>query len=190
SSTPNSGLKSDGQALDDILWSWPRLTAERQIRAEVLLGRRPREWSLSLSDCLAEVKEDGTFLALLTFARAMDEQQMQVAERLLHEALSIPLPRNVRGDWYLEGATFHALVLSDARRAAELLEQARGSGLPEPGYALLAEAAVLLAQGKQAEARAARAGWLDHVSRSKNPNYTRAGHEWAIDELAKRLGPA
>ena len=186
-----SEWKSDGKVLLDIFFHWPRLTAERKILAEVQLGLRPREWSLPLSECLAKVDDGGTLLALLTFARAMDEGQVEIGARLLEEALPIHgVPPPVRIDWFLEGATFHALVGGDAKWAGALLERARTLAGYTPGYALLAEAAVLLVQGAQENARTALAGWLDHVSRAPNPNYTRGGHEWAVDELTKRLGPA
>lgn len=164
---------------------WAAIQAER---TEV---RWQREWTLSLGECLAKVTEAGTLLALLTFARAMDEQQVEIGARLLEEALRIgELPQTVRSDWYLEGATFHALVGGDLKRATGLLERARTSGSHAPGYTLLVEAAVFLVQGKKDDARVALSGWLEHVSRAPNPNYTRAGHEWALDEFAKRLGPA
>lgn len=183
------GHQIDGRVLLNLVLERRAIAAERRILAEVVLGKRATEWSVSLEECLREA-EPGSTLALLGFARAMDEGRIDIAERLLGEALAVsglagPIGRN----WLLSGAMFQSLVHGNDELGVELLRRGRMIDPTQGRFDLLADAAIFVAQDKEQEAIATRARWIDHLKRSSVPSDEWGAHRWAWDELARRLGP-
>ena len=155
---------------------------------EIREGKRAREWTISLAECVAAAESNDAWMALFAANRAIDTGQPAVAEQLLQRGLAIKhVPHSVRVDLSLQAAMLHALIHRDAAMAAEHLKAVVGA---DPNYDRLAAAAVLLAEGKEPEARNARAEWIKSTEGSAAfTAYRRGGNEWALDALADRLGP-
>jgi hypothetical protein len=123
-------------------------------------GARPRDWDASLVERGAGIRDGGPFEVIgrqYAFAYALDNGDVDAARTHLEDALVRieQLPAGARASLFLAGATFYALHDGDAMRARELLAQARTGLLPAPHQRYVAEAALCLAEGNPAGARAA-----------------------------------
>jgi hypothetical protein len=167
------GLLSDGARLRMLRRGGAeaeRWSAAWTIYARAVAGVRPAEWDRELVERATAIP-DGSFddggAALLAFEWALDRGDLDEAERFLLRAQAaaeaIPLLRSLHA---AEAAFFRARYRGDPAGGRRWLEGARG-GLLEEHARLRAEAAVLLAEGRRAEAaeraRAALAA-ADHAA--------------------------
>jgi hypothetical protein len=184
-SSPITGLPSDGlQLIRLVIGQAPRGLA-RQILTETIAGKRPRDWTVSLTACVEAAAKDDGWATLFAYSRAVDEGVFTTARQMLERALTSQ-DLGVRTDVALQAAMFHALVDRDAARARAALTH--DAGTSDRSYSKLAEAAVLVAEGRNSEARAARDEWLAHLSPSGEARALRMGsNEWALDALGRAL---
>jgi hypothetical protein len=185
-----AAMRSDFQLVRDLVarttWATPASLAAAN---DVNDRRRARDWRVSaeeLARAAADVADSGGWAQLLAIVRTLDGEEPDAARPLLEAALA-----DSRGGYRLElllqAALLEALVGADGAAARARLEAAEAL---DPGpYADLARAAVRLADGDAAGARAALDGWEGAVARSSDPALARLGNHWAIDLLQRRLGP-
>jgi hypothetical protein len=184
------GLMTDGALLLALLKGGPqaeRLAMIWAMAGASAAGVRPRDrnpaWlrrALALSDGTAEEASANYY----AYFRALDEGQPGRAAACLDRILALwpqlsPL-------WYnhytLEAAYFEARYGRDAAVARAWLDQPK-AGLAVPPYTRLrAEAAVLLAEGRYAEACAAAERGLALTARTFDPGLAQAEAEW-LNEL-------
>lgn len=173
------------------LLAWRRAPSSLAGRVfdEVLQGKRAREWSVSLDECVAAADAADPWMALFAVVRAMDEDRSDVAERMIERGLAMAnIPHSVRVDLSIQAAMLQALVHADAAKASAIVADAVSPA--EPEYDLLAVAAIQVARRNLTDARAARDSWLKSTSRDPaSTAYRRGGNEWALDRLAAALGP-
>jgi hypothetical protein len=157
-------------------------------------GVRPDRWGVSASELSAEAGMKGGWggTAALTFARAVAEGAHDIASHVISSALPEPgasSPSEL--DLCLQAALYFALTLHDPVAARRRLDQARAiprswfMRFVEPDYHRLAEAAVLLVEGKKPEADLALRLW--HKRFNRNRSQTRAMYGWAADLLQREL---
>jgi hypothetical protein len=158
------GFYSDGARLLRLM----RVTQETEREVALLAlsgltiaGTRPSEWDSELVALGAGIRDGGPFEVggrQFAYAHALDRGDIDAARQHLNAALerSKQLPAASRSSLLLAAATFAALYDADAARARGCLEAAaREDLLVAPHQRLLAEAAVLLAEGEFTAARAA-----------------------------------
>jgi hypothetical protein len=125
-----------------------------------MAGTRPREWDPRLVEQGAAIRDGGPFEVggrQLAYAHALDRGDIIAARAHLEAALARidQLPAGARCSLLLAAATFHALIDGDAETARGYLRQARPGMLSAVHQRRLAEAAIHLAEGDVAGARAA-----------------------------------
>jgi hypothetical protein len=157
----SSGLRSDGAQLLDLLQGRPR--AERRLVAVALItawddGVRPRAWETGLVELLLDLREgteDDVGANVCGYYYALDSGQTERAGRLLD--LAVSQLRGHQADFrpalLLEAAFFEARHRRNVGAARARLEQAQG-GHAATYTRLRAEAAILWAEGRYAEAAA------------------------------------
>lgn len=154
-----SGFASDGARLGMLARGgaeaerWCGLAA---LSAASMGGVRPRDWMaalLSRATALQDGSPDDVSATLLAYARAVDAGELDVAETHLQRALELRgrLAAAFQPGVALEGAFFAAYYRGDAVGARRWLELGRG-GFVEPHVRQRSEAAVLLVEGRAAEA--------------------------------------
>jgi hypothetical protein len=159
----SGGFYSDGARLLRLMRADD--AAEREMALIALTGMsmagtRPRDWDRSLVEYGVGIRDGGPFEVgglQLAFAHALDSGDIGGARRNLEAALHRigQLPRSAQSSLLLAAATFFALYDGNANRARDLLSHARDGVLAAPHRRRLAEAAVRLAEGDVAGARAA-----------------------------------
>jgi hypothetical protein len=158
------GFYSDGARLLRLM----RVTQETEREVALLAlsgltvaGTRPSEWDSELVALGAGIRDGGPFEVggrQFAYAHALDRGDIDAARQHLNAALERidQLPAASRSSLLLAAATFAALYDADAARARGYLEAAaREDLLAAPHQRLLAEAAVLLAEGDVTAARQA-----------------------------------
>jgi hypothetical protein len=160
----------------------------QRILAESAQGKRARDWSVTLAECVSAAETGDAWMILFAAVRAMDSDQPELAVQMIERGLALSdAPAAVRDDLALQGAMVQALVRGDSDRAAEFLGRVRL--VAEPAYRLLAEATVHLAAGREPEARVAWVAWLENLRAAPALEaYRRGGNEWVLDRLTARLG--
>jgi len=153
---------------------------------------RPRNWGVSCDELVARADEDVAARdPLLYYAAAVarDLGDHQRADVLLLRALEAgPTSPAWVQEFQLQLTLASALVHFDASAA-----RARLASLPPhdtvPAYPLLAEAAVLLAEGRTEEAAEALRRWRAGAAASSlGPERLAVGNAWALDLVEVRLG--
>jgi hypothetical protein len=184
----DEGMPSDGLALLKLLRrSAPQLLAT-QILALTAAGKRPREWHVSLERLAEAAAKDGGWTTLFAYELALDTGSTEQARVMLERGLATSADHpEIRTDVLLQAAMFYALIDADPERARAALPLQLAN--TEPWYPLLAHAAVLAAEGRLDEARAARGAWLTGVEATPKENRALriGGNEWVLDDLARRL---
>lgn len=170
-----------------------RLLARLQAEAAT---RRPREWSSTVeplrtaSAAPGESPEVAALLSLFALALLLDRGEVDAARALL-EALEpkyASLHAEVRVELLLQDALMRALCDADAPRARARLE-AVGARPTSPLYPRLAEAAVLLCEGRTREAHAALSQWEEALAHGRQVEWT-LGNLWALERLRAALALA
>jgi hypothetical protein len=155
----SGGFVSDGGRLLQ-LWRGGR-AAERWGRLAAISGlsnsMRPRDWPTELVESVSEAGDrsyDGISGAWLRSMYHMDRGEMAEARVWLEESLadSECWPKAAQGLLHVNAAWFHALHGDGKEVARQHLELARRPGFVEKHQLHLAEAAVLLAEERKAEA--------------------------------------
>jgi hypothetical protein len=159
----SGGFYSDGARMLRLMR--PGDQTEREVALIALTGlsmagTRPRDWNPDLVASGAGIRDGGPFEVLgrqYAYAHALDQGDVDGARRHLEEALqrADQLPAGARGSLMLTAATFYALHDGDAPLARAFLTRARQGLLPAAHQRRVAEAAVRLAEGDAAGARAA-----------------------------------
>lgn len=159
----SGGFYSDGARMLRLMRASD--DAEREVALIALTGMsmagtRPREWDAALVARSAGIRDGGPFEVggrQFAFAHALDRGEVDIARDHLEAALHRigQLPASARSSLLLAAATFFALYDADAVRARALLAEARAGTLAAPHRRRLAEAAISLAEGDVAGARAA-----------------------------------
>jgi hypothetical protein len=186
------GLRSDGAQLLDLLQGRPR--AERRLVAVTLVtawqdGVRPRAWETGLVERLLVLREgsdDDVGANVCGYYYALDAGQTERAGRLLD--LAVSQLRGYQADFrpalLLEAAFFLARHRRDVVAARARLEQARG-GHAERYTRLRAEAAILWAEGRYAEAAAKAEAGLAAIPRAAAHGNAVLESEWLNSILAE-----
>jgi hypothetical protein len=186
------GLRSDGAQLLDLLRGRPR--AERRLVAVTLVtawqnGVRPRAWEAGFVErllVLREGTEDDVGANVCGYYYALDSGQTERAGRLLD--LAVSQLRGYQADFrpalLLEAAFFEARHRRNVVAARARLEQAQ-SGPAERYTRLRAEAAILWAEGRYAEAAAKAEEGLATIPRSAALSNAVLESEWLNSILAE-----
>jgi len=156
------GISSDGSRLFQLARGGAR--AERwchlaRLSAFVYSPEPPSRWSEPLLRQILAL-QDGGVEALqaqwLAYYWALDSGDLAAAERFLEEALPLcQIAPLVRPALHLEAAYVSAAIRNQPVLARRWFSEAQGGALIEPYTRLRAEAAVLLAENRRAEASAA-----------------------------------
>jgi len=177
---------NDGARIVMLLSGGPE--AERWCAYAVLFGastegRRPRDWDPALVRKLT-VPRDGSFddvgASLLAYYAALDAGRVEEAGALLDHALAhhAAWPPAFRSTLFLEAAYFEARHRAHPAIARACLRQVRGPVMAERHTVHRAEAAVLLAEGKLAEAHSAAGEGLATCPSSSHLGLAQAEAEW------------
>jgi hypothetical protein len=157
-------------------------------------GFPPSQWGVSASQLTAEAEAKGAWggTATLTFARAVAEGSHDLASSIIRSALpETGASATTDKDLCLQVALYLALALHEPVAARRRLDQAMAIPrswlvrLIERDYDRLAEAAVLLEEGKRDGAAHALNVWRKRFGRSRQ---TRAVYGWAVTALEHELG--
>jgi hypothetical protein len=189
------GPRSDGAQLLDLLRGRPR--AERRLVAVALVtawqdGVRPRAWEAELVErllALREGTEDDVGANICGYYYALDSGQSERAGRLLDWAVSQlqGYQADFRPALQLEAAFFEARHRRNVVAARAWLERAR-AGHAERYTRLRAEAAILWAEGRYAEAAAKAEAGLAAIPRSAAGGSAVLESEWLNSILAESRG--
>jgi hypothetical protein len=168
------GFYSDGARVVMLLRGGPR--AERLGAAALMVGAAMAGQLASLDPTIvarATALSDGTIddigAALLAYTWALARGEQQQAGRYLDHALAFEgtFASPLRPSLLAEGAYFLARHRGEAEAARAYLEQVGAATIVEPHDRKRAEAAVLLAEGKPEEARAAVEAGLAALARAR-----------------------
>jgi len=189
-----SGLITDGAQLIPLLRATPeaeRDVALATVRAEAYGGTRPREWSGRWVEEMLTPRDHGMIdgsTRMLAYRHALDAGRTEEAGEHLAEALDLldRVPKAQHGGLMVEAAYFEAAHRDNAERARAWLERVdRGSdGLPAGVPACAsgrAEAAALLAEGKDDEAQRRIAEAESALSEHPAPGTAIAERAWLRD---------
>lgn len=176
------GFYSDGARILRLMRNdeeTEREVALMALTGVALGGARPREWDATLVRRAADIRDGGAFeVSALQFAHlhALDTGDIDAARSYLEATLERldQLPAASRGPVQLGAAVFYALYERDPVRARALFDAAgsRAGLMRSPHQRLLAEAAVLLAEGDTAGASRAAAAAQAALDRSTEPGST------------------
>lgn len=174
----------------------------RRSRARSLLSlmkwecetRRPRDWRVNLDDVLAaaadarESAQTRGELYLFAACVALDRNETEAVERV-YDAIPLELhaPGPIWMELQLQRAMHRALVQAAPAEARQCFESARNHAV-RPEYVRLAEATVLLAEGRRSEAADALDVWELDVDASGRRAQIEAGNLWALEMLRAALG--
>lgn len=188
---------SDGAMLLDCLLNHPRFRRNQailQLSAELLSGRRPRDWDPATVDDLLSCS-DGSVVDISArlhgYYHALDIGQTDRATALLREALTewqrYPVPNQA---WLVLEGSYVAGYLDRDIEAARLWLLRAGEGTAEKQTRLRAEAALAFAEGRYGDAvRLAEAG-LEAAPHSADPGGKLAEIDWLnamLVEIRKRV---
>jgi len=156
-------------------------------------GVPPTKWGVSATQLAAEAEAKGKWgpTATLTFARAVAEGSHDLASSVIRNALpETGASATTNKDLCLQAALYLALALHDPLAARRRLDQAMAVPrswfirLIERDNHRLAEAAVLLEEGKRDDAAHALKVWR---KRFGGYTQTRAVYGWAVTALEREL---
>jgi hypothetical protein len=167
---------SDGAQLQELLRDGRRMESTwllRALAASLLDGIRPRAWDAALVERLLALRtgSPGDVAAnLYGYYHALDVGQLDQAGQLLDLAVAHRegLPPAQQPAVLVEAAFFDARYRQNAAAAQRWLEQVARDSRELHTY-LRAESAVLLAEGRAAEAAAAAEAGLAALPQSKDP---------------------
>ncbi len=153
------GTTTDGGRLLMLLRNRPegrRWTALAAV-AGLSLAERPKHWPAELVEVMSEGTDatpDAVFTCLLRHSWHLDRREWQAAgvwlERALGNIEAVAEP--ARGGIYIAAAYFQARHGQNVAMAREYLGRAAKRGLHDPDAMHLADAAVLIAEGRRTEA--------------------------------------
>jgi hypothetical protein len=159
----SGGFYSDGARILRLLRATDETEREVALLALTgltMAGTRPRDWDAGLVESSAGIRDGGPFEVTgrqFAYAHALDRGDIDAARAHLDAAVAglTLLPGASRTPLLLNAATFYALYDGNAEHARRLLARAgAGTGLlSTPHKRVLAEAAVLLAEGDVTAAR-------------------------------------
>jgi hypothetical protein len=153
------GFPTDGQRLRELLSGGTRAERELLVAAlwgSMVTGTRPRDWEPTIIERMLAYREGSTEDALANlygYYYALDSDQLERADQYLTLALAQAdaLPVASQASFFVEGAYFEAFHHGNSERASTWLERSKHGPLEEQTRCR-AEAAVLWAQGRYAEA--------------------------------------
>lgn len=197
-----SGLVTDGARLLPLLRGTPeagRDVALAAVRAEAYDGTRPGDWSPRWVERMLTPRDHGVTdgsTRMLAYRHALDAGRTEDAGTHLGEALTLldRLPRAQHAGLMVEAAYYEAAHRGDPDRARAWLQRAtNGSGTSPQGVptcaAGRAEAATLLAEGNDDEARQQILGAESALGEHPVPGTAVAEQAWLRD-LAGRASVA
>ena len=178
--------RSDGAQIWDLLRSPQR--AERQCALLTVLGLaktgvRGRDWDPALIEkALAVTDGSGVDMSahMIAYQAAMDFRDFDTAEKHLEAALSIlpKYPPRMKSGMALTAAFFYAMARQDPVLAREWLDQCKLKHIDER-YALPeVEAAVLLSEGKLAEAARKAEESITLLPKAQFPGFAVSAKDW------------
>ncbi|MBC8163730.1 MAG: hypothetical protein H7Z42_21185 [Roseiflexaceae bacterium] len=158
----SGGFNSDGARLLMLARGGPtvdRYLANLALVASSLGGVRPRDWNPSLVEHAQAVPDDTIdhrSAQLMAYSHTLDQGDIQQAGTLLDDILANldDWPAPFRPSVLLEAAYYAARHRQQPLQARQQLDQATSGTLVAPSTRLSAEATVLLAEGRAAEAAA------------------------------------
>jgi hypothetical protein len=130
-------------------------------------------------------------LRLYALCILLDRDDLAAARALLEDPVVLSSSCvELRQEFLLQHALLYALCGLDATRARACLEEEAEAGphATNPFYPRLAEAAVLLAEGRDAEARTALTQWEEEALASGRRAELIIGNLWALERLRAALG--
>lgn len=157
---PAGGFKTDGMRLVMLLRRRPE--GERWTALAALGGlaqtARPREWPAELMALLGDgldAQADAAMACLLRYLWHSDKREWEPAQMWLERALTHAdeMPRSTLPILYLAAANYYARHGADKVLARQYFDLAQGPGLHDPDDVHAVRAAVLIAEGRAAEAR-------------------------------------
>jgi hypothetical protein len=194
----SSGMDTDGAQLLK-LWRFQRQSPGALLLARIQVASltlRPREWNLSAEALLhaartpGETPEMTATHTLYALCILLDREEVAAARALLNSpGPDVASHARLHREFLLQDALMRALDEADPTRARALLVQVESLALPgEPFYPRLAEAAVLLAEGRTDEARTALTQWEQAARAEGCWNEFITGNLWAFERLHAALG--
>ena len=192
----HTGLPADGGRIFSLLQGGPM--AERWCTLVLLngadaLGQRPRDWDATLvykAMTMADGTHDDLSARILGYQWALDNGRMEMAWRLLDEALEnwTAWMSGARINLTLEKAYFLAYHRRNAHDARLWFEQVRQKRMMCPIHHR-AEAAILLAEGNYPEAQAQAASGLAALAKEVPSGTVLAESDWCEDILRRAQNP-
>jgi hypothetical protein len=184
-----AGFSTDGRHMIDLLLRGPR--AEQQCLlmklagAELLEGKRPRDWNSAWIASLTASPEAGVHALKLAYLWALDCGDLDGARSYLSQALDVRdvSPPQLLPGLMVEAAYYEARYGNDPLRARRYLAAARGAGA-DHHTRLRAQAALALAEGKRHEAQARANLGLASIKKAPSSGRLKAEEEW-LQELFK-----
>lgn len=178
---------SDGARMAQLLRSTPaaeRNCAMLAIGAAASGGTRPRDWDPELLRVACAACDDGSGdglrSALIGYENAMDTGKYDEAGRFLDLALAgiNSYPPMAKAGVALDAAFFHAMVRADTASARAWLEKSNTKLVHDRYAVLLVESAVLLAEGRIADANRKAVECRAALPRATFAGFARAAEDW------------
>ena len=181
------GYSSDGRQLLRFVRKDADVEAEVALMTVSLAsmgGQRPREWDPALVQRALELPPAtgrGALARYIAHSYALDRGDLDAARALINEALANreQVPQMSRPAVLLQGAYFSAVHDGDAALARTYFDEAGEGALLGAESRLIAEAAVLLAEGKPGAA-----DLLDRAEAALENTIDRGGAKMSFDEIA------
>ena len=177
---------SDGAQIWDLLRSPER--AERQCALLTVLGvaktgMRPKEWDPALIEkALAVTDGSGADVSAhaIAYEAAMDSRDFDTAEKHLEAAINLlpKCPPKMKSAMALTAAFFYSMVRQDPVLAREWLDQCKPKHILERYSMLMVDAAVLLSEGKRADAARKAEQSIALLPKAQFPGFAAAGKDW------------
>jgi hypothetical protein len=151
--------------------------------AELLEGKRPRDWNRTWIETLLDSPEADLHVLKLAYLWALDRGDLEGAGTYLSQALDLRAvsPPHLLPGLAAEAAYFEARYGNDPLRARRHLSAVRGGGV-DRHTRYRAEAAVALAEGKLHEAQARANLGLAALEKASFSGRLKAEREW-LQEL-------
>jgi hypothetical protein len=181
-----AGFSTDGRHVIDLLFRGSR--AEQQCTlmklagAELLDGKRPRDWQAAWIETLLASPDVGVHILKLAYLWALDRGDIESARIHLAQALDLRAvsPVHLLPGLAAEAAYFEARYGDEPLRARRHLSAVRGAGV-DRHTRFRAEAAVALAEGKPREAQTRADLGLAALKKAPFSGRLQAEEEWLSD---------
>jgi hypothetical protein len=177
---------SDGAKIWDLWRSkerGERLCALLALLADLNAGLRPRDWNVDLIQRSLGLR-DGSGMDvscdMFAFYRAKDRHEFDAAQQYLESAIERQkiCPQAVKASIALDAAFFYAVIRGDNATGRKWFDQSKKRLVTEKYFLLMAQAAVLLSEGKSSEALDAAERAMKALPKAQFVGFAVAARDW------------